>query len=124
MIFLLDVNALLAYHYPTHVHHARVKAWVAQLRAGPEGDNLVFATCPIIELGFVRVGSGPAALADSVDTARANLRALKAREKMLFISRRHPRARSARLGAEAGSHNGWLPARASEDARWTASDAG
>lgn len=38
MIFLLDVNALLAYHYPKHVHHARVRAWVSQLRAerGPD----------------------------------------------------------------------------------------
>ena len=30
MIYLLDVNALLAMQYRTHVHHARVDAWASQ----------------------------------------------------------------------------------------------
>ena len=85
MIFLLDVNALLAYRYPTHIHHARVRDWVSRLRADPGEDNVVFATCPITELGFVRVGGGPAGLAVSVDTARADLRSLKSSENMQFI---------------------------------------
>ena len=85
MIFLLDVNVLLAYHYPPHVHNARVKDWVACLYAERGKDDVVFATCPITELGFVRVGSGPAGLAASVEAARADLRSMKSSENMLFI---------------------------------------
>jgi predicted nucleic acid-binding protein len=47
VIFLLDVNALLAYHYPTHVHHARVRDWASQLRAERGQDDVALATCPI-----------------------------------------------------------------------------
>jgi predicted nucleic acid-binding protein len=85
MMFLLDVNALLAIQYPKHVHHARVRAWLSALHAERGQDDVVFATCPIIELGFVRVGSGPAGFAVSVDASRADLRELKSRENMLFI---------------------------------------
>lgn len=85
MIFLLDVNALLAYHYPKHVHHARVRNWGSRLRAEHGDDAVTFATCPITELGFMRVGSGPASLAVSVEVARADLRTLKSSENMLFI---------------------------------------
>ncbi len=63
MMFLLDVNALLAMSYKDHVHHARVDTWASQLLAEHEQDRVMFATCPITELGFVRVGSGPAAKA-------------------------------------------------------------
>lgn len=84
MIFLLDVNALLAYHYPKHAHHARTRDWLSRLRAEC-GEDVTLATCPITELGFVRVGSGPAALATSVETARVDLRVLKSKESMHFI---------------------------------------
>ena len=50
MIYLLDVNALLALAHAAHVHHARTERWVAALR---RTDKL--ATCSITELGFVRV---------------------------------------------------------------------
>ncbi len=85
MMFLLDVNALLAIQYPKHVHHERVTTWISAMHAERGPDNVAFATCPITELGFVRVGSGAAGLAVSVDTARADLRALKSKENMLFI---------------------------------------
>jgi uncharacterized protein len=85
MMFLLDVNALLAIQYPTHVHHPRVRTWISNMHAERGSDDIAFATCPITELGFVRVGSGKAGLAASVDTARADLRALKSRENLLFI---------------------------------------
>jgi predicted nucleic acid-binding protein len=85
VIFLLDVNALLAYRYPAHVHHARVRAWVSDLRVERGHNDIAFATCPITELGFVRVGSGPAGLAVCVGAARADLRSLKSSENMLFI---------------------------------------
>jgi uncharacterized protein len=85
MIFLLDVNVLLAYRYPMHVHHSRARDWVSRLNTERGRDNVVFATCPITELGFVRIGGGPAGLAENVDTARADLRSLKSSENMLFI---------------------------------------
>ena len=85
MMFLLDVNALIAIQYPTHMHHARVRAWVSRIYAERGREDVVFATCPITELGFVRVGSGKAGFAAGVAAARADLRALKSKENLLFI---------------------------------------
>jgi len=48
MIYLLDVNALVALGFLQHEFHAPAAAWVA--RVAPE-----LATCAITELGFVRV---------------------------------------------------------------------
>jgi hypothetical protein len=61
VIFLLDVNVLLALSYDDHVHNARIRRWVSQLAAEDGHDRIIFATCPITELGFVRVGCGKAA---------------------------------------------------------------
>ena len=85
MMYLLDVNALLAMQYQEHVHYTRVNAWAARLYAGREQGKIVFATCPITELGFVRIASGKAADSTSVDSARSDLHTLKSRQKMLFI---------------------------------------
>jgi uncharacterized protein len=85
MIFLLDVNALLAMKYATHVHNGRVCQWVSHLAFEHRHDRTIFATCPITELGFVRVGSGKASYAESVDAARADLEDLKSSMGMLFI---------------------------------------
>jgi uncharacterized protein len=85
VIFLLDVNVLLAMRYGDHVHNPRVRQWVSQLAAEEGRDRMIFATCPITELGFVRVGSGKAAYAESVDAARDDLEDLKLSMGMLFI---------------------------------------
>ena len=85
MMCLLDVNALLAMQYQEHVHYARVNSWAAQLYGDREQGKIVFATCPITELGFVRIASGKAGHSASVDSARADLHTLKSRQKMLFI---------------------------------------
>ena len=50
MTYLLDVNALIALGFREHEFHDRVASWVAGL---DESDTLV--SCPITELGFVRV---------------------------------------------------------------------
>jgi predicted nucleic acid-binding protein len=52
MIYLLDVNALLALGVLQHEFHERVAGWIARLakKAPP-----LLATCSITELGFVRV---------------------------------------------------------------------
>ena len=85
MMYLLDVNALLAIQYPKHVHHASVKVWISAMHAEHGQDDVVFATCPITELGFVRVASGKAGHSSSVDVALSDLRTLKSRQDMLFI---------------------------------------
>jgi len=85
VIFLLDVNVLLAMGYADHVHSERVDRWVSQLAAEHGRDRMMFATCPITELGFVRVSSGKAAYAESVAAARDDLEDLKTSIGMLLI---------------------------------------
>lgn len=53
-VFLLDVNVLMALAWPTHIHHEAVHRWFAE--HGPSG----WATCPLTELGFVRLSMQPA----------------------------------------------------------------
>ncbi len=51
MIYLLDVNALIALGVARHEFHDRVSNWVHS----EIPSRLVLATCSITELGFVRV---------------------------------------------------------------------
>ena len=69
---LLDVNALVALAWDTHVHHEAISAWFDE-RTGP------WATCPVSEAGFVRISSNPKVLAGalSVDEARSVLTDLR-----------------------------------------------
>jgi len=53
-VSLLDVNVLLALAWPTHVHHAAAHRWFA------ENHAMGWATCPLTQLGFVRLGIQPA----------------------------------------------------------------
>jgi len=59
-IFLLDVNVLVALTWPTHVHHFAARRWFDR------GGGAAWATCPITQLGFLRVSSNPAAIRDAV----------------------------------------------------------
>lgn len=70
---LLDVNALVALAWDSHVHHAVMRSWFASAAAGG------WATCPVTESGFVRVSSNPKVLsaAISVEDARVVLTALR-----------------------------------------------
>lgn len=69
---LLDVNALVALAWDTHVHHEAMSAWFDEL-TGP------WATCPVSEAGFVRISSNPKVIvgALSVDESRSVLRDLR-----------------------------------------------
>lgn len=49
MIYLLDVNVLVALGFVNHEFHARVSHWIQSARP------LQLATCAITELGFIRV---------------------------------------------------------------------
>jgi len=71
MIYLLDVNALVALGLLNHEFHIRVARWFDSLRS-PE-----LATCSITELGFVRVLSQSHSFGFSVAQARSLLLRLK-----------------------------------------------
>lgn len=71
MIYLLDVNALLALGFFQHEFHSRLAAWVRQTQ------NLQLASCPITELGFVRVLTQAPAYGLTVQQARTLLVRLK-----------------------------------------------
>jgi uncharacterized protein len=72
---LLDVNALIALAWDSHVAHAAMRRWF--LDHHRDG----WATCPVVESGFVRVSTNPkvlphpVAMADALEVLRA-LRAI------------------------------------------------
>jgi toxin-antitoxin system PIN domain toxin len=78
---LLDVNALVALAWDSHVHHVAMKAWFVDNRAGG------WATYPLTESGVVRVSSNPEVLphAIGVDAARDVLSALRAQAGHQFV---------------------------------------
>jgi uncharacterized protein len=80
-VALLDVNALVALAWDSHVHHARMRTWFTANSAGG------WATCPITESGFVRVSSNPKVLPSpiGVEAARAVLSALRAVDGHRFL---------------------------------------
>ncbi|MFY9744202.1 MAG: type II toxin-antitoxin system VapC family toxin [Candidatus Sulfotelmatobacter sp.] len=51
--YLLDVNVLIALAWPEHSQHAVARAWFS--RRNPKG----WATCPLVQAGFVRIVSNP-----------------------------------------------------------------
>jgi toxin-antitoxin system PIN domain toxin len=81
-VALLDVNALVALAWDSHIHHAPMRAWFA--RHGADG----WATCPLTESGFVRVSSNPKVLAHAigVEPARGVLSALRALAGHRFLA--------------------------------------
>lgn len=51
MTQLLDVNVLMALLWENHEHHDRARQWLRVVKK--------FATCPVSQLGFVRISSHP-----------------------------------------------------------------
>lgn len=92
MKYLLDVNALIAAVWTDHVHHAAVDAWI-------EGKSL--ATCPLSELGFLRISTHPKAFAAKMDDARKLLQDFIAKHETEFVAADLPALQSqARQNAE------------------------
>lgn len=71
MIYLLDVNALVALGLREHEFHNRMSTWVSSL------ESPCLATCSITELGFLRILANASPYAIGIDNATAILRALK-----------------------------------------------
>ena len=79
---LLDVNALIALAWDSHVHHAVMRSWFVANHA----DG--WATCPITESGFVRVSANPKVLPSPLGVAAARdvLVSLRAAEGHRFLT--------------------------------------
>ena len=71
MIYLLDVNALVALGFINHEFHPRVARWV-RANSSPQ-----LASCSITELGFLRVLAQAPAYGFTVSQARSLLLRLK-----------------------------------------------
>ena len=63
--YLLDTNLLIALAWPQHSHHAPAHAWF-----GATGHQ-AWSTCPITQLGFVRISSNPKIITHSVSPRQA-----------------------------------------------------
>jgi predicted nucleic acid-binding protein len=75
-MYLLDINVLLAFAYDEQVAHYRVAHWIKHVKE-TESERPTFATCSIVDLGFIRIASGPARFTENLTVARADLRRLK-----------------------------------------------
>ena len=80
-IALLDVNALVALAWDSHVHHVVIRCWFAE--RAMDG----WATCPLTESGFVRVSSNRKVLphAISVEEARGVIAAMRTVAEHRFL---------------------------------------
>jgi predicted nucleic acid-binding protein len=78
---LLDVNALIALGFFEHEFHEFVSRWVRTLAAQRTPE---LATCPITELGFVRVLAQASQYGVTVGQACSLLQRLKASRTMNF----------------------------------------
>lgn len=79
---LLDVNALVALAWDSHIHHVRIRDWFAA------NASQGWATCPITESGFVRVSTNPKALPSPIGMtdARQVLDSLRGAHGHRFLS--------------------------------------
>lgn len=62
---LLDVNLLIALAWPNHVHHGVAHRWFSGT------GRKDWATCPLTQLGFVRVSSNPGIVPTAVSPPEA-----------------------------------------------------
>lgn len=62
---LLDVNVLIALAWPQHVHHASAHTWFDRV------GRRAWATCPMTQLGFVRISSNPKIIPEAVSPRQA-----------------------------------------------------
>ena len=90
MIYLLDVNALVALGFLNHEFHPRVASWVQSHRSQSNRSPRL-ASCSITELGFVRVLAQAPAYGFTVAQARTLLLRLKEARvsRLVFIPDAH-----------------------------------
>lgn len=96
---LPDVNILLAYGWRSHADHVKSRSWF--------GGLSVFATCPITELGFLRVSMSPAYRA-SIEDAATVLHTLTARGTAGVLSCDLPTARMSSISSYKDTTDAYL----------------
>lgn len=101
MNHLLDVSFLLACAWRTHQRHVAANAWLGRQQA--------FATCPISQLGFLRVSMSPAFRADFSDALVA-LEGVLSRRGTTFIPDDLPAANIAPVTSYADTTDAYLVA--------------
>jgi toxin-antitoxin system PIN domain toxin len=74
--YLLDVNALIAAIWINHPDHKKADAWL-------QGKQVV--TCPLSELGFLRISTNPKALKSDMHSARRLLEAFLQQQEAGFL---------------------------------------
>ena len=99
MSVLLDVNLLLACGWQTHALHAEAVAWLDGLEE--------FHTCPLVDLGFLRVSMGPAFRVSFADAARV-LADIKARAGAKMMADDFPPAKLPSLASHAQVTDAYL----------------
>jgi len=109
MIYLLDVNVLLAAIIQNHPNHAVTDAWLR---------NKKLAVCPLSELGFLRISTHPKAYHHRMSVARQALQDFIAHNQVQFIADDVPALKAAAaksgdltdcyLGELAAQHNAKL----------------
>lgn len=83
MIYLLDVNALVALGFMNHEFHPRIARWVRS------HSSAQLASCSITELGFLRVLAQAPAYGFTVTQARSLLLRLKEAGPLTFVPDGH-----------------------------------
>jgi predicted nucleic acid-binding protein len=81
MIYLLDVSALLALGLREHEFHERVTKWV---RTCEIQEEVTFATCAIIELGFLRILTQASSYSFTIAQGKVLLLQLKTTKGLRF----------------------------------------
>ena len=82
MTYLLDINVLLALGLQEHEFHQRTARWVKKISLARES---AFATCPITELGFLRVLLQIPAYSFTLSAGKMLLAQLKTTDGLRFI---------------------------------------
>ncbi len=70
MNFLLDVNVLIAWGWDDHPHSVRVRKWIGNTISS---SILLIHTCPIVEIGFIRVSMQKSVPQIDIDEAAQEL---------------------------------------------------
>jgi uncharacterized protein len=91
MKYLLDVNVLIASVWTDHVHHAVADAWT-------KGKTL--ATCPLSELGFLRISTHPKGLGAPMGDARKLLEDFISKHGVEFMPADLPALESKASGSD------------------------
>jgi hypothetical protein len=92
MKYLLDVNALLAAILAIHSRHQVADTWLRKK---------LLATCPLSELGFLRISTNPKAYNLSMAIARQALEAFVKAHKVEFVPADLPAIESGARKSEA-----------------------